>query len=110
MFKTPVAIIKQKDDDIRELKQDIWKLNQEANLVERKHQLEIEEEKNKIRSNMQKALIDSDLERVEATAKLEAYEKMDTKEEREHIREMLGKAIDGLSERPIVTNAGGASE
>lgn len=63
----------------------------------RRNELKIDEEKNKLRDAMKKDLIESDLKRVKAETALETYEKMDTKEDRDHNRKMLEKAIDGLS-------------
>jgi len=74
---------------------------QQKELDEEKHSLEIEQVKNEIRKEMQKDLIQSDLERVEAVAKLEAYREMDTKEERKHLSTMLEKAITGLSSQKV---------
>jgi hypothetical protein len=50
---------------------------------------------------MEEALIESDLKRVEAVAKLNTYIDMDTKEERKHIQNMLEKAIEGLGKQKI---------
>lgn len=80
-----------------------WETEQKASLASRESAIKVEETKNEIRKEMQKALIESDLKRVEAIAKLETYEKLDTKTEREAIRQMLDKAIAGLSARPIVS-------
>lgn len=76
---------------------------EERELDTRKNALLIEEKLNTLRKEMQKSLTESDLKRVEAIAKLETYEKMDTKTERDAIRNMLEKAIAGLSARPIIS-------
>ncbi len=67
------------------------------------HALDIEKAKNDIRKSMEKSLIESDLRRVEAVAKLNTYIDMDTKDERKHIQEMLKDAIKGLSSKPEIT-------
>ena len=63
---------------------------------------EIEKAKDTIRKDMRKALIESDLKRTEAIAKLNTYIDMDTKDERKHIQKMLEKAIDSLGSRVAV--------
>ena len=63
---------------------------------EREIALQIEESKNTLRKDMEKTLIESDLLRTEAVATLKAYEKIDTKAEREHITKMLEKCIDNF--------------
>jgi hypothetical protein len=63
---------------------------------EREIALQIEESKNTLRKDMEKTLIESDLLRTEAVATLKAYEKIDTKAEREHIIKMLEKCIENF--------------
>jgi len=100
MFTTPVELkeeIKSLKGNIKGFQERIRELEFDKKCMERKRNLDIEEAKNTLRKDMEKALIESDLKRVEAVAKLEAYEKMDTKAERQHIQKMLEAAIAGLS-------------
>jgi phage-related protein len=66
-----------------------------------KETLELEHDKKvmSIQREMQKALVSSDLTRVEALAKLEVYEKTDTKSDANAIKEMIGKLIDQLGKQ-----------
>ena len=73
--------------------------DRELDWLKKKHSLEIDEAKQVLRKEMEKSLIESDLKRVKAESALETYKAMDTKEEREHIRNMLAKAIEGLSQK-----------
>ena len=63
---------------------------------------EIEKAKDEIRKDMQKALIESDLKRTEAVAKLNTYIDMDTKDDRKHTQNMLAKAIEALGKQQVV--------
>jgi hypothetical protein len=52
---------------------------------------------------MKKSLYESDMRRVKAEAKLEIYEKINTKDDANKICEMLADAIKGLSQlKPVV--------
>jgi len=51
--------------------------------------------------SMEKVLIESDLKRVEAIAKLNTYVEMDTKEERKAITKMLEEAVKGLANSKV---------
>jgi len=77
-------------------------LRDESDIRKRQNALSIEEAKNEIRKEMQKRLIESDLLRTEAVAKLDTYEKMDTKDDRKHMRSMLDKAITSLGQKPMI--------
>lgn len=114
LHKALVELKEKKDVRIRELEHAItsWKYEvkclkcdlavankgnaDEISLIKRQHALAVEEEKNKIRKEMSKSLIESDLKRVEAVARFETYKEMDTQEERKHIQKMLERAIEGL--------------
>ena len=52
--------------------------------------------------NMEAALIQSEVERSVAVAKLEQYEKMDAKDLRNKMTEFLGDAIKGLSKEKVI--------
>lgn len=116
MFKASVELIKENanlQSKINDLERKVTKLEwdlekaktlckDERDMDKRKMELSIEEERNKLRKEMEKALIESDLKRVEAIAKLETYEKMDTKEERKVLQQMLDKAVTALGQKPMV--------
>jgi len=70
--------------------------------IERIEEWEMEKAKDEVRKEMQKALIESDLKRVEAIAKLNTYIDMDTKDEKKHIQKMLEKAIEALGARIVI--------
>lgn len=65
--------------------------------VEKKQQLEIDNAVNKLREEMQKRLVESDVQREVAVAKLEVYEKLDTKADAAVIKDMVGKLVDALT-------------
>lgn len=52
---------------------------------------------------LEKKLIESDMLRVEAIAKLKTYQEMDTKEERKHTMKMLEQAIQSLGAKQQIT-------
>jgi len=87
---------KQWDAEIDLLLQKIWKLEQEDRLKDRKLELSVSEAKHEIVKDMEQKLYESDMRRVEATAKLQMYEKMDTKEQVKQQHALLDKAVDGL--------------
>ena len=89
--------IKQLKEQIDKLKEENKNINFEFSCTQRKNELSIAEAINKLRADMNKALIESDLKRVEAVAKLEVYEKIDTKTQVNAISDMLKTAIQGLS-------------
>ncbi len=80
----------------------ICEMDMEKSYAKRDMNLEIKEKLNALRSEMQQSLIESDIKRVKAEAHLETYKEMDTKTERIHQREMLKKAIEGLSQKPML--------
>jgi hypothetical protein len=65
----------------------------------RKKELDIELAKAELRKEMSKSLIESDVKRADAIARLETYEKMDTKDERKAMMSMLEKTIAGLAQQ-----------
>jgi hypothetical protein len=52
---------------------------------------------------VQEKLIESDLERNEAKAKLEVYEKLDTKADANVIKETLGKLVEALGQQQKIS-------
>ena len=66
---------------------------------------EIEKAKYGIRKEMEKSLIESDIARTEAVAKLNTYIDMDTKDERKHIQKMLEEAIKSLGAQKTIVNS-----
>jgi ABC-type uncharacterized transport system auxiliary subunit len=87
--------VKELESKIRELEWDLKK-------VKDVQAFEIEKAKDVIRKEMEKSLIESDLKRVEAIAKLNTYIDMDTKDERKHIQKMLEEAIKSLGNQKVV--------
>lgn len=83
------VMIHKLEDKIKDL---TWKLDH----VERNSVLETQEKLNSLKSDMKKSLIDSDLARIEATSKLEVYEKIDTKADANIIKETVGKLVEAL--------------
>lgn len=69
--------------------------------LDRIKEWEMEKAKHEVRKEMEKALIESDLKRTEAVAKLNTYIDMDTKDEKKHIQAMLEKAIDALGKQKV---------
>lgn len=111
VLKSTLELMRQKDEEISELKEEISDLESELKqerrrdeMLEEKNELKLEREKDKIRKTMQKSLVESDLQRVEAVAKLNTYIDMDTKEERKHIQNMLEKAIEALGSKNVTIN------
>jgi len=80
-------------DELRELK---WKVN----CAEREYQLKTEEKLNEVKKSMQESLVKSDILRTEAIAKLEIYEKTDSKADANAIKDMIGKLIEKIGSQP----------
>lgn len=76
----------------------------DAECTVRKKDLDIEEAVNEVKKEMQKSLIESDLKRVEAIAKLEIYEKQDNKDQINKITDMLEEAIKSLGSKDTIVN------
>jgi len=90
--------IKQATEPLRdEIKRLEWSLHKLQDV----HAFDTEKAVDHVRKEMQKSLIESDLLRVEAVAKLNTYIDMDTKDERKHIQKMLDKAIDALGKQKV---------
>ncbi len=70
--------------------------------IKRTLDLTVREEINKLKDSMKQALIDSDIKRVEAVAKLETYMTMNTKDEHIKMIAMLQDCIKGLSQKSTV--------
>src|SRR5690349_636270 len=68
-------------------------LEKKLERLKEKHDFDIEKAKFDLAKEVEKRLHESDIQRAEALASLKAYEKMDTKSDREHMRKMLEKAI-----------------
>ncbi len=90
--------------EIRDLTKENYMLKDKLERVGERHTFEIEKTKFECAKSMQKDLIESDIQRVRAIAKLETYMDMDTQDERKHIQEMLEKAIDALGKRQVTIN------
>jgi hypothetical protein len=83
---------KEKDGLILEMK----KLENELIFQKRQSDLKTAEAINKLREEMNKRLVESDILRNEAKAKLEIYEKMDTKTDAECIKNMVKQLIETI--------------
>jgi hypothetical protein len=89
-----IAVNKKKDDEIRDLK---WKMS----TMEKEYELSTEKKINELRKSMQESLIKSDLVRTEAVAKLEIYEKTDSKADANAIKDMIGKLIEKIGSQTV---------
>ena len=98
LYKKVQQLKREKED----LEKKIERHTFEVEMIKRKHDLAIVEAKNDLRKEMQKALIESDIKRTEAVAKLETFIAMDTKDERKHIQSMLEKAIEALGKEKVI--------
>ena len=83
------------------LKKKNEELKRENKYLEREYDLKTEEKLNELRKEMQESLIKSDLLRTEALAKLEIYEKTDTKADANTIKEMVTKLISTIGKQNI---------
>ena len=118
MFKSTMELIKEKEkkidtlqdlvidykDTVRDLELKIERLDAKLERANGKADWEVEQIKNTIKKDMQKKLIESDLKRVEAVAKLNTYIDMDTKDERKKISGMLEEAIKSLGKQKVTIN------
>ena len=111
------AILKLKHDEVKAENKDLKSENDRLTSTTRKQEDELKElrfQQNHLKEttdldhdkkvmalqrDMQKSLVQSDLTRVEALAKLEIYEKTDSKADANHIKEMIGKLIDQLGKQ-----------
>ena len=109
-----LAVIENKMTELKDENKELKKKNEDFEHLTRKQEeelkelrfqtkhmkesLELEHDRKlmSVQREMQKSLVDSDLTRVEALAKLEVYQKTDTKADANHIKEMIGKLIDQL--------------
>ncbi len=92
MFK--IFVDRELEKEKLRLKRIIDELESKNCLLKQQHDLNKQEAINKLREEMQKALITSDLERTEAVAKLEMYEKFDTKEDAKVIKDLLKSLVE----------------
>lgn len=88
-------------ETIKNQERTIWKLEQEGTLEAKRHALELDKVKQDTLKSVSEKLITSDLQRVEAVAKLNTYIDMDTKDERKHIQKMLEEAIKSLGQQKV---------
>jgi len=93
----------------------VEKLERRLNTERDEYQFELKKQEFKVEKavfdkvkTMQASLVESDLLRAEAVAKYNAYVEMDTKDDREHNRKMLEKAIEALGK--IGTKVGQVSK
>lgn len=81
-------------EELRDIK---WKLS----TVEKEAELLTEKKLNDLRKSMQESLIKSDLLRTEALARLEIYEKTDTKADANTIKDMVKQLIDVVGKQSL---------
>lgn len=81
-------------DEMRDIK---WKLT----TVEKEAELATEKKLQELRKSMQESLIKSDLLRTEALARLEIYEKTDTKADANTIKDMVKQLIDVVGKQSL---------
>lgn len=77
------------------------KIEIEKDFLEREYKIKTEEKLNSLRKEMQESLIKSDLLRIEALAKLEIYEKTNTKADANTIKEMVTQLIATIGKQGI---------
>ena len=82
--------------EVERLREENRELKFELNHAREKAEVQQERALDTLRKEMQESLIKSDLLRVEALAKLEVYEKTDTKADANTIKQMIGKLIDKM--------------
>lgn len=118
MFKSTMELMKEKEkkidtlqelvieykETVRDLELKIERLEDKLERANGKAEWEVEQIKNTVRKDMQKKLIESDLKRVEAVAKLNTYIDMDTKDERKKMSGMLEEAIKSLGKQKVTIN------
>jgi uncharacterized secreted protein with C-terminal beta-propeller domain len=107
MHKTSVELIKENcelKDKIRDVESKVKDLEFKLKIAEEWEKVRVEKAKDELRREMQKSLIESDIKRVEAVAKLETYQTMDNKDERKHIMTMLEKSIEALGKEKVTVN------
>ncbi len=91
-------------ETIEELERQLWIERENRAYDARLAALAMETERIKVRKEMEKDLITSDLQRVDALASLKAYREMDNKDDRKHIRTMLADAIKSLGNKSVTIN------
>ena len=111
MLKSTMELIEKKEVEIAKLKSDkhyldcrLDELESKLSKADERATWEVEQIKNTVKKDMQKKLIESDLKRVEAVAKLNTYIDMDTKDERKKISGMLEEAIKSLGKQKVTIN------
>ena len=87
--------------EVMDLAEKLDEANRTIEGFEAQKSMDIEKAKAEIKKEMEKALIESDIKREVAIARLETYERMVNKDDfNKEIREMLKSAIQGLSAKP----------
>ena len=93
------ARIETKDKHISSLQDEIKQLKFDLSTIKQQAALDQEKAINTLRTEMQKSLITSDITRVQAEARLEVYEKMDTKADSNYIKETLKQLVDKVGNK-----------
>ena len=100
LFGTSVDKLKK---EIQEKETTIRELRFELECATRKAALNKEEALNTIRKEMEKRLIESDLERVKADSSLKAYKEIDLKDLRNKLESMMENLVKALGAQKEVT-------
>jgi len=88
-------------DEIDGYKNEVRSYKWKMETMEKEADLRKQKEINEIRASMQESLIKSDLIRTEALAKLEVYEKTDTKADANTIKDMVKQLIDVVGKQSV---------
>ena len=82
---------------VADLVEELAEANRTISRFEKEKSISIEQAKNELRKEMEKNLVESDIKREVAIARLESYERMASKDDiSKEIREMLKMAIQSL--------------
>ncbi len=79
------------------LEKQIWVLEKEKEQMQKDFELKVELKLNELKTKMQKELIESDLLRTQAIAKLEVLEKIDTRSDANEIKTLLHEMVASMA-------------
>lgn len=93
---------------VDELQKKIWILEKEKEQMQKDFELKVDLKLSELKTKMQKELIESDLLRTQAIAKLEVLEKIDTKSDANEIKKLLHEMVSLMAnnnkQMPITIN------
>ena len=93
---------------VEALEKKIWVLEKEKEQMQKDFELKVELKLSELKTEMQKALIESDLLRTQAISKLEVLEKIDTKSDANEIKKLLHEMVASMAnnnkQMPITIN------